>query len=139
MCVYSIFQICIDLESLSEVAAMQCGTGRKVDRDSMLRSVIAIRKVVINVDLGTSGPGRDAKWHSQWAEAKLERDLKPEAISEVPRPGLIAIWRIWLFLDVPRPGLIAIWRIWDISGGAEARFNCYLAYLGHFTWSRRQL
>ena len=55
-----------DLESLSEAAAKQCGTGRTVDRDSMLRSAIAIRKAVINVDLGLSGPGRGAKWHSQW-------------------------------------------------------------------------
>ncbi len=80
-----------DLESLSEAAAKQCGTGRTVDRDSLLRSALVIRKAVINVDLGLSGPARGAKWHSQWPEAKLERYLKPEAISEVPRPGLIAI------------------------------------------------
>ena len=80
-----------DLESLSEGATKQCGTGRTMDRDSMLRSAIAIRKTVINVDLGLSGPGRGVKWHSQWPEAKIERYSVPEAISEVPRPGLMAI------------------------------------------------
>ncbi len=62
-----------------------------MDRGSMLRSVIAVRKAVINVDLGLSGPGRGAKWHSEWPEAKFERYLKPEPFRSGPKSSLHAI------------------------------------------------